>query len=58
MDDACMQMKKPMMVCTNLTLATEEGADKEVKLTMMLFNLGNVDKASKFVSAVEEVTPK
>ena len=51
-------MKKPSMVITNLTLASEEGADKEVKLTTMLFNLGNVEKANKFKSVVEEVTPK
>ncbi|BDA44989.1 hypothetical protein COCOBI_06-4680 [Coccomyxa sp. Obi] len=50
--------KKPSMVVTNLTLATEEGADKEVKLTTMLFNLGNVEKANKFKSVVEGVTPK
>lgn len=55
---AFVQMKKPVMVTTNLTLANEEGADKEVKLTTMLFNLGKPDKAANFISVVDEIKPK
>lgn len=54
---ATVQMKKPIMVITNLTLAAEEGAGQEVKLTMMLFNLGTSEKASKFMKVVDDVKP-
>jgi len=54
---ALVQMKKPIMVITNLTLAAEEGAAQEAKLTMMLFNLGTSEKASKFMKVVDDVKP-
>ncbi len=51
------QLKNPKMVCMNLTLALDEEKPDPKPQTIM-FSIGNVDKAERFCSTVDDATPK
>ena len=54
-----LQLKSPKMVCMNLTLAADGGAQEaDPKPQTVMFNVGAVEKSERFCTIVEQSIPK